>query len=128
MKATEHAPDDFVRVSRAFLAQLRAIPAFFARPANIIRNYDLHNLRPDLIAGLTVAAIMLPQAVAFALIAELPPHAGLYSAIVGSIVGGLWGSSNQLQTGPTNTTSLLVLSVLLAVAVPVHLTTWLPPA
>jgi len=118
MRASEHAPANDVRISRALLAQLRAIPAFFTRPVDIIRNYDLHNLRPDLVAGLTVAVIMLPQAIAFAFIAELPPHMGLYSAIVGSIVGGLWGSSHQLQTGPTNTTSLLVLSGLLAVAVP----------
>ncbi len=55
---------------------------------------------------------------AYALIAELPPEAGLYAAIIGAVIGALWGSSHHLQTGPTNTTSLLVLSVLLAVASP----------
>ncbi len=43
---------------------------------------------------------------------------GFYSAIVASIVGALWGSLNQLQTGPTNTSSLLTLSALAPVAVP----------
>ena len=91
---------------------------FFLRPIEIIRTYDMRYLQPDLIAGLTVAVITLPQAMAYALIAELPPEVGLYSAIVGAIVGGLWGSSNHLQTGPTNTTSLLILSILLGIAVP----------
>ena len=75
-------------------------------------------------AGLTVAVIMLPQAVAFAFIAGLPPQMGLYAAIVSALVGGLWGSSNQLQTGPTNTLSLLVLSVLLPLAEPNSVEYW----
>jgi SulP family sulfate permease len=100
------------------IAYLRTLLTYFLRPAEIIRAYKLQNLRPDFIAGLTVAIVTLPQAIAFALIAELPPQVGLYSAITGSIIGGLWGSSHQLQTGPTNTTSLLVLSVLLSIAVP----------
>jgi len=91
---------------------------FFLRPARIIRGYQIGNLRLDLIAGLTVAVIMLPQAMAYALIAGLPPQMGLYAAIVGSIVGALWGSSNQLQTGPSNPISLLVLSILLPLFMP----------
>ena len=71
-------------------------------------------LQSDLIAGLTVAVILLPQAIAFALIAELPPQMGIYTAAIAAVVGALWGSSNQIQTGPTNAGSLLVLSILLA--------------
>lgn len=102
----------------SIVAQGRATLAFFLRPVELIRTYKRSYLQQDLTAALTVAIVMLPQAIAFALIAELPPQAGLYGAIVGSIVGGLWGSSNQLQTGPTNTTSLVVLSVLLATSTP----------
>ncbi|MBN1889582.1 MAG: STAS domain-containing protein, partial [Thermoflexales bacterium] len=91
---------------------------FFLRPLHILRAYRRENLGPDLVAGLTVATIALPQAMAYAFIAELPPQVGLYTAIVGSIVGGLWGSSNQLQTGPSNAASLLVLSVLLSLGEP----------
>lgn len=54
---------------------------------------------------------------AYALIAELPTQIGLYTAVIGAIVGALWGSSQHLQTGPTNAASLLVLSILLPVAV-----------
>ncbi len=100
------------------LAQLRRTLAFFARPVDILRTYPLQYLRPDLIAGLTVAVVTLPQAISFALISGLPPQVGLYAAIIGSIVGALWGSSSQLQTGPTNTTSLLILAVLVTIAVP----------
>ncbi len=83
---------------------------YLQRPSRLIRTYDKVNLRADLIAGLTVAVILLPQAIAFALIAELPPQMGLYAAIIGAIFGALWGSSDQIHTGPTNAISLLVLS------------------
>ncbi len=88
------------------------------RPAAILRDYRRADLAPDIIAGLTVAMIAVPQGIAYALIAELPPHTGLYAAIVGAIVGALWGSSRHLQTGPTNASSLLILPALLAVATP----------
>ncbi len=100
------------------LDRLRTSASFFLRPLEIVRTYKLAYLRPDLVAGLTVAIVALPQAMVFALIAELPPQTGLYAVIVAAIVGGLWGSSSQLQTGPTNTTSLLVLSILIAIATP----------
>jgi SulP family sulfate permease len=94
------------------------VTRLLARPGRIIQNYDPANLRPDLIAGLTVAVVMLPQAMGYALIAGLPVRMGLYAAIVASVVSALWGSSNQLQTGPTNAISLLVLSTLVGMAEP----------
>jgi SulP family sulfate permease len=97
-------------------ANLRDIPSFFARPARIFQAHERSSWRPDIIAGLTVAVVLLPQAIAYALIAELPPEMGLYTAIIGAIIGALWGSSNHLQTGPTNAISLLVLSTLLTVS------------
>lgn len=97
---------------------LKHIPTYFLQPVRLFKTYDRNNLRPDLVAGLTLAIILLPQAIAFALVAELPPQMGLYTGIVGAIVAALWGSSNQLYTGPSNATSLLVLSVLLTVAEP----------
>ncbi len=89
---------------------------FFLKPLRSLREYDTSNLRPDLIAGLTVAVVLLPQAIAYALIAELPPQTGLYAAIIMAVVGSLWGSSNHLQTGPTNAISLLILSTLITFA------------
>ncbi len=105
-----------------FLTQLRRRlregSRFAARPVAVVKNYKRADLRPDLMAGLTVGVIMLPQAIAFAMIAELPPEMGLYAAIVASVVGALWGSSRHLNVGPTNVLSLLVLASLLTVAEP----------
>jgi SulP family sulfate permease len=69
-------------------------------------------LRRDLIAGLTVAAIAVPQAMAYAQIAGLPPQYGLYTAFVVTILGSLFGSSAHLITGPTNAISLVVFSAI----------------
>lgn len=85
---------------------------YFLRPLILLSEYKTEYLRGDVTAGLTVGVILLPQAIAFALMAGLPPQMGLYAAIVGAIVGGLWGSSAHLHSGPTNTNSLLLFSVL----------------
>jgi SulP family sulfate permease len=107
-----------IALGQSLRTNLGAIPNLFAQPVSLFRGYDLSSLRPDLLAGLTVAVILLPQAIAYALIAELPPQTGLYAAIVAAIVGALWGSSNHLQTGPTNAISLLILATLVTVATP----------
>jgi SulP family sulfate permease len=85
---------------------------FLGKPVRLLDSYERSNLRPDLVAGLTVAVILLPQAIAFAIIADLPPRMGLYTAVVGAVFAGLWGSSNHVHTGPANLISLLVLSTL----------------
>lgn len=102
------------RPKEAVLPALR----YLRRPAALVRGYDRANLRPDLIAGLTVGVVLLPQAIAFSLLAQLPPQMGLYTAIIGGIVAALWGSSEHLHTGPTNTLSLLVFSTLAVSALP----------
>src|ERR687885_2333976 len=93
-------------------AQLRTVPSLFLRPLQIVRSYRRSDLRPDTIAGLTVAIISLPQAIAYGLVAGLTPQMGIYTAIVGPIVGAFWGSSNQIQTSPTTALSLLVFASL----------------
>ena len=108
-------PADSLELARQWWGETLA---FFIRPLEIFRTYRLEYVRPDLVAALTMGVVTLPQAIAFALISDLPPQTGLYTAIVASIVGALWGSSIHLNTGPTNTTSLLVLSTLLTVASP----------
>jgi len=95
------------------LAAPKYIPYYLMKPIRLFRDYDSSNLRPDLIAAITVTVILLPQALAFALIVELPPEMGIYAAVTAGIVGALWGSSHQAHTGPTNAISLLVLSSLM---------------
>lgn len=75
-------------------------------------------LRHDLVAGLTGTAIVLPQGVAYALIAGLPPEYGLYSAIVVTIVAALFGSSRHMISGPVAAVSIVVFSVVSELAVP----------
>ena len=69
-----------------------------------------HSLRDDAIAGLTGAVIVLPQGVAFAIIAGLPPEYGLYTAMVTPVVAALFGSSWHLISGPTTAISIVIFS------------------
>lgn len=96
------------------LAHVRTLPSLFLRPVQIFRSYRWSDLRPDALAGLTVAIISLPQAIAYGLVAGLTPEMGLYTAIIAPIVAALWGSSGQLQSSPTTALSLLVLASLSA--------------
>ncbi len=76
------------------------------------RSYNKDFLRPDIIAGITVGAFTIPEAIAFVSLAGLPPEVGLYSAMVGLLVYMIFGSSHQLSIGPTSTLSILVGSTL----------------
>jgi len=75
-------------------------------------NYDGDKARRDLIAGLTVAAVSLPQGITYALVAGVDPKFGVYSAIVVTFVASVFGSSSHLINGPTSAISLLVFSSL----------------
>jgi SulP family sulfate permease len=66
----------------------------------------------DLVAGITVALVLIPQSMAYAQLAGLPPYYGLYAAFLPGIIGALWGSSKQLATGPVAVVSLLTASAL----------------
>src|SRR3984957_8954502 len=76
-------------------------------------DYSWGKARRDLLAGVTVAAIAIPQAMAYALIAGVDPRFGLYSAIVVTLVASIFGSSSHLINGPTNAISLVVFSSLI---------------
>jgi SulP family sulfate permease len=75
-------------------------------------------LRADLLSGITGAIIVLPQGVAFAIIAGLPPEYGLYSAIVPAIIAALFGSSFHLISGPTTAISIVIFTSLSPLADP----------
>ncbi|MBL0125751.1 MAG: STAS domain-containing protein [Betaproteobacteria bacterium] len=73
-------------------------------------------LTADLIAGLTVALVLVPQSMAYAQLAGLPPFYGLYAAFLPGMIAALWGSSAQLATGPVAVVSLLTASALAPLA------------
>ena len=79
---------------------------------------DRSTLKADALAGLIGAIVVLPQGVAFATLAGLPPEYGLYCAMVPTIVAALFGSSLHTVAGPTNPVALMVFAVLSPLAMP----------
>lgn len=73
-------------------------------------------LRADALAGLTGAVVVLPQGVAFATLAGMPPQYGLYAAMVPCIVAALFGSSRSMVTGPANAISLTTMALVAPLA------------
>lgn len=69
-------------------------------------------LRADIIAGITVALILVPQSMAYAQLAGLPPYIGLYASFLAPIVAAVFGSSRQLQNGPVAVISLMTAAAL----------------
>jgi SulP family sulfate permease len=74
--------------------------------------YEGSWLRPDIVAGLTLAAYAVPVSVAYASLAGLPPQAGLYCYLVGGVAYAVFGTSRQLAVGPTSAISILIGSAL----------------
>jgi SulP family sulfate permease len=80
-----------------------ALAALITRPFS----YDIPTFKSDLIAGITVSLVAIPQSLAYARLAGVPAYYGLYAALIPTIVGAVFGSSRQLSTGPVAMTSLL---------------------
>ena len=80
------------------------------------RGYQRDWLRGDLVAGVTVAAYLVPQVMAYATVAGLPPVVGLWAALVPLAVYALLGSSRQLSVGPESTTALMTATALAPLA------------
>ena len=77
-----------------------------------LKGITVHSLRADAMAGLTGATVVLPQAVAFAAIAGLPPEYGLYTAMIPPVIAALFGSSMIMVSGPTTAISAVVFSAI----------------
>ena len=99
----------------------------FVKAKALLRSFDVSNLFPflnwfglvtaksfrfDTIAAITSAAVVLPQSIAFAAIAGLPPQYGLYTAIVTPVIAALFGSSWHLVSGPTTAISVVIFATL----------------
>ena len=74
---------------------------------SLLKRYNLIALRFDAIAGLTVALVLIPQSMAYAQLAGLPPYYGLYASFLPPMIAALFGSSRQLATGPVAVVSLM---------------------
>lgn len=81
------------------------------------RQYDIRAIQSDLLAGVTVALVLIPQSMAYAQLAGLPPYYGLYASCLPPVVAALFGSSRQLATGPVAIVSLMTAAALEPIAV-----------
>ncbi len=77
-----------------------------------IRDTDARSLRADLVGGVTVALVLIPQSMAYAQLAGLPAYYGLYASFLPPVVASLFGSSRQLATGPVAIVSLMTAATL----------------
>lgn len=75
-------------------------------------------IRADIFAGLTGAIVVMPQGIAFALLAGMPPHYGLYAAMIPCFIAALFGSSRLMVTGPANAISLTTMALISPLALP----------
>ena len=75
---------------------------------DVIRDYRREDFHHDLVAGLIVGIITIPQAIAYAFLAGLPPEAGLYACLVPMVIYALLGSSKQMVVGPVAVAALMV--------------------
>lgn len=89
------------------------IPAF-----EWLRNYSFSYFKADLIGGITVWVLLVPQSMAYAMLMGLPPIYGLYGSLIPILIYGLLGTARQLSVGPAAITSLLVLDSINQLAVP----------
>lgn len=107
--------------NRNAVADAPACPLWLYRLLPFIRWWGHVNpktFRSDLTAGLTGAIVVLPQGVAFATIAGMPPEYGLYAGMIPAIIAALFGSSWHLVSGPTTAASIVLFSALSAFAEP----------
>ena len=89
---------------------------------------DPNVLRADVIAGITVALVLIPQSMAYAQLAGLPPYFGLYISFLPVMVAALWGSSKQLATGPVAVVSIMTATALATVVDPQNMDQYIPLA
>ena len=96
------------------------MPAYLTKFLPFLRWFPMKGeaFKADFMAGLTVALVLIPQSMAYAQLAGLPAYYGLYAAFLPVAVAALWGSSNQLGTGPVAVVSLLTASSLAVLAAP----------
>lgn len=73
-----------------------------------IRSYNYPDFQNDLRAGLTVGVILIPQSMAYALLAGLPPTYGLYASVIPLMIYAIFGTSRQLSIGPVAIISILI--------------------
>src|ERR1700755_2341748 len=86
----------------------------FVPAAGWIRAYKAEDFPTDLVAGLSLAAFVIPESLAYASLAQLPPVTGLYCYLVAGIAYAVFGTSRQLAVGPTSALAIVIASSIAA--------------
>src|SRR6187401_2604738 len=84
--------------------------------AQWLPGYEAAWLKSDIVAGVTLAAYAIPVSMAYASLAGVPPHHGIYCYLLGGVCYSLFGTSRQLAIGPTSAIALLVGSTVAGMA------------
>src|SRR5262250_758290 len=103
--------DKFVADKPSPGSDLRWLPAL-----GWIRTYTGSRFRLDLIAGLSLAAFVIPESLAYASLAQLPPVTGLYCYLVAGVAYALFGTSRQLAVGPTSSLAIVIATSVVTMA------------
>ena len=77
-----------------------------------LKTYRAADFKLDLVAGLVAVMLLLPQSLAYALLAGLPPHCGLYASVLPLVAYAFFGTSRSLSVGPMAVTSLMTASAI----------------
>uniref|UniRef100_A0ACD5VQC0 Uncharacterized protein n=1 Tax=Avena sativa TaxID=4498 RepID=A0ACD5VQC0_AVESA len=107
-------PDDPFRGFGALPPKARAWSAlkYFVPALEWVPQYSLDKFKYDLLAGVTIASLAIPQGISYARLAKLPPITGLYSSFVPPLLYAVFGSSNNLAVGTVAAASLLLASII----------------
>ena len=84
----------------------------FAPGIGMLTRYKRSWVRPDMLAGLTVWAMLVPQSLGYAALAGMPSVNGLYAAVGALVLYWIWGSSKELNVGPESTVAIMVATIL----------------
>ena len=90
----------------------------FVPGVGVIRRYERSLLRPDVLGGLTVWAMLVPQSLGYAVLAGVPPVVGLYAVFGSMLLYWLWGSSRHLHVGAESTIAIMIATILADRATP----------
>jgi SulP family sulfate permease len=83
----------------------------------VVRSYRRADARYDVVAGITVSALVVPKALGYAGIAQLPVENGLYAAAAGALIYALFGTSRQISTGPSSALAAIAASAVVLTGV-----------
>src|SRR5574342_204792 len=94
---------EFTQIAGELRRRFSNVSLDFGAPLRLLRGLEAGDRKRDALGGLAVSVMAIPQAMAYAILAGVPPMMGLWALVVVSLIAGLWCQSSHLACGPTNT-------------------------